>query len=63
MGKKIKIARIKKGLKTKELAARVGVSAQYLSDIERGKYKNPSLKLLRKIAKELDCSVLDFIEE
>ena len=62
MGKKIKIARIKKGLKTKDLAAKVGVTAQYLSDIERGKYKNPSLKLLRKIATELDIAILELIE-
>ena len=30
--------------------------------VENGR-KTASLKLLRKIAKELDCSVLDFIEE
>lgn len=63
MGLKIKIARIKKGIKVKELAKKVGISYQYLSDIERGKYTNISLKLLKNIAKELDLKVSDIIDD
>ena len=33
-----------------------------MSNIEHGK-RNPSLKLLKKLAKELGCSVYEFIEE
>ena len=61
-GKKIKMKRIEKDILVKELAERVGVTLQHMSAVENGR-KTASLKLLRKVAKELDCSVLDFIEE
>ena len=53
--------RVAKDLQVKELAERVGVTLQHMSAVENGR-KTASLKLLRKVAKELDCSVLDFIE-
>ena len=62
VGKVIKIKRIEKDLKVKELASRVEITEQYMSNIEHGK-RNPSLKLLKKLAKELGCSVYEFIEE
>ena len=62
VGKVIKIKRIEKDLKVKELASKVEITEQYMSNIEHGK-RNPSLKLLKKLAKELGCSVYDFIEE
>ena len=62
VGKVIKIKRIEKDLKVKELASRVDITEQYMSNIEHGK-RNPSLKLLKKLAKELGCSVYEFIEE
>ena len=46
----------------KELAEAVGVTLQHMSAVENGR-KTASLKLLRKIAKELDCSLYEFIEE
>ena len=61
-GKKIKMKRVEKDIMVKELAEAVGVTLQHMSAVENGR-KTASLKLLRKIAKELDCSVLDFIEE
>ena len=61
-GKKIKLKRVEKDMMLKELAEAVGVTLQHMSAVENGR-KTASLKLLRKIAKELDCSVLDFIEE
>ena len=62
VGKKIRMKRVAKDLQVKELAERVGVTLQHMSAVENGR-KTASLKLLRKVAKELDCSVLDFIEE
>ena len=62
VGKVIKIKRIEKDLKVKELASKVEITEQYMSNIEHGK-RNPSLKLLKKLAKELGCSVYEFIEE
>ena len=62
VGKVIKIKRIEKELKVKELASKVDIKEQYMSKIEHGK-RNHSLKLLKKLAKELECSVYEFIEE
>ena len=62
VGKVIKIKRVEKDLKVKELASKVEITEQYMSNIEHGK-RNPSLKLLKKLAKELGCSVYEFIEE
>ena len=62
VGKVIKIKRIEKDLKVKELASKVDITEQYMSNIEHGN-RNPSLKLLKKLAKELGCSVYEFIEE
>ena len=53
---------VAKDLQVKELAERVGVTLQHMSAVENGR-KTASLKLLRKIAKELDCSLYEFIEE
>ena len=53
VGKVIKIKRIEKDLKVKELASKVDITEQYMSNIEHGK-RNPSLKLLKKLAKELE---------
>jgi transcriptional regulator with XRE-family HTH domain len=54
VGRTIKLLRTAAGLKQKDLASRAGIkSAHYLSLIEAGK-KEPSLNLLRAIAKALD---------
>ena len=60
-GKKIKLKRGEKDMMLKELAEAVGVTLQHMSAVENGR-KTASLKLLRKIAEELDCRVVDFIE-
>ena len=62
VSKVIKIKRIEKDLKVKELASKVEITEQYMSNREHGK-RNPSLKLLKKLAKELGCSVYEVIEE
>ena len=62
VGKKIRTKRAEKDIMVKELAEAVGVTLQHMSAVENGR-KTASLKLLRKIAKELDCSLYEFIEE
>ena len=62
VGKAITIKRLEKDLKVKALASKIQSTQQYMSNIEHGK-RNPSLKLLKKLAKELGCSVYEFIEE
>ena len=54
--------RVAQDMQVKELAEAVGVTLQHMSAVENGR-KTASLKLLRKIAKELDCSLYEFIEE
>ena len=60
--KKIRMKRVAQDMQVKELAEAVGVTLQHMSAVENGR-KTASLKLLRKIAKELDCSLHEFIEE
>jgi len=50
IGEQIKKAREEAGIFQSELALSVGVSENYISLIENG-HKNPSDKLLKKIAK------------
>ncbi len=54
---KVKIKRIELGIKQKDLAKAVGITPQYLMNIEKGKAKNPSLQIMKAIADILNCSV------
>ena len=56
---KLKILRATKGLKQRELAKKAKVDRSYISQIETGKV-NPSLSILERIAKALDCNLKDF---
>ncbi|MBU3208499.1 helix-turn-helix domain-containing protein [Clostridium algidicarnis] len=49
---KIKEYRIKRGLTQKELACKIGISQNYLSQLENNRY-DIKLSMLFKIAKEL----------
>jgi putative transcriptional regulator len=62
---KLKVRRIEKGLKQKELADKVGITAQYLYFLESGRSKNPSVSVMKRLAAVLDDSVEDlfFTEE
>ena len=62
---KLKVRRIEKGLKQKELADEVGITAQYLYFLESGRSKNPSVSVMKRLAAVLDDSVEDlfFTEE
>ena len=53
----LKRLREEKGWSQQALADRVGVSDAYIAMIERGKRQNPSLVLLRRLAKALGVPV------
>jgi transcriptional regulator with XRE-family HTH domain len=55
VGRGIRLIRTSLSLAQGKLAKRVGISASYLSLIEKGR-REPTLPLLRRIAKELDIS-------
>jgi len=53
----IREKRIKKGLGQRELAAKIGVSASYLSDIEKDKRSAPNLNIIKKISLILSIDI------
>ncbi|WP_102399508.1 helix-turn-helix transcriptional regulator [Haloimpatiens massiliensis] len=57
MGLKLKLKRIEKGFKQGELAEKVGISRYYLSALENGRAKNPSILVMKKISEILETSV------
>lgn len=63
VGEKIKELRNLKGFSISGLAAKVGISKGYLSDIEKGVKTNPSTEALEKIANALDVNVSDLFEK
>lgn len=64
MGLKLKIKRLEKGIKQKDLAAELGISKQYLSHLETGKATNPNRDLMISIARILGATVQElFFEE
>jgi transcriptional regulator with XRE-family HTH domain len=62
LGKRIKAVRNERGLTLVQLGQRVGLSASYLSQIERG-VAMPSLPRLAAIARALDVEVAYFFED
>ena len=57
IGNKIKELRTKKGYTITELSKLAKVSKSYLSQLERGLQRNPSLQFLYKIATPLDTTI------
>lgn len=57
MGLKLKIKRIEKGIKQKDLAKAVGLTQQYIGDLESGRSNNPTREVMLKIAEVLACPV------
>ena len=53
-GREIAAARERRGLRQKELSARLGISAQYLNDIEHGRRRPLRARLVNRMARELD---------
>ncbi|WP_078597183.1 helix-turn-helix domain-containing protein [Evansella clarkii] len=57
IGKVIRQKRKEKGISLSELSRLTGVSKSYLSYIERGLKKNPSIDVTKKIFKTLDLPI------
>lgn len=65
MSRKLKIARVIADKTQTQLAEEAGVSKDYISALERGKTKNPSLDIMKKLSKALNVPVTElfFSEE
>jgi transcriptional regulator with XRE-family HTH domain len=55
--KRLSAYREMQGLSYEALAKRLGCSNVYLWMLETGKNSNPSLKILKALAKEFDCTL------
>ncbi|MFL7839319.1 MAG: helix-turn-helix domain-containing protein [Candidatus Promineifilaceae bacterium] len=62
LGERVKQRRLELGMTARELARQTGLSASFISQVERGK-TNVSLESLRLIAEKLDASILYFLSE
>ena len=60
---KLKEIRQSKSLTFKELSKQSKVAIGYLADLENGKCNNPSLATLNKIAKALNVSVTELLDD
>jgi transcriptional regulator with XRE-family HTH domain len=58
VGARLRHLRRRRGRTLVEVAARAGISPQYLSELERGR-KDPSSEVLAAVAGALDCSVVE----
>ncbi len=62
VGERLRLARFKQDLTLKEVAARSGMSATHISEIERGK-TSPTIGALQRISKALGERPAHFVEE
>ena len=64
MGNQMRKIREEKGLTLRYIAYKTGLSEGYLCHLEKGKRRNPSMEVMKKIANALGKSILDvFFEE
>jgi transcriptional regulator with XRE-family HTH domain len=61
IGRVLKAARVEKGYSQVDLARRAKVTNVYLSQLENGRKKNPSLAVLRRLAKALRVPVTELL--
>lgn len=61
IGERIRLLRIERRLSVNEFANKSGVSKSYISNIERGVQKNPSLIIMGKLAKTLEVSLEELL--
>ena len=54
----LKGLRVGQGFKAGQFAEEVGISREYLRKLENGSAKNPSVELMKKIAKKLNSDVI-----
>lgn len=62
VGRRVRLARFRRDLTLKEVAARSGMSATHISEIERGK-TSPTIGALERIAGALEERPAHFVEE
>jgi transcriptional regulator with XRE-family HTH domain len=62
LGMKLKALRTQRGLSQEVLAKRVKVTQPYLAMLESGAFKNPTLDVLKRLAKALRCRVSELVE-
>ncbi|GLV13111.1 transcriptional regulator [Alicyclobacillus hesperidum] len=62
IGERLKHFRQQKGLTLTELADKANVAKSYLSAIERGLQRNPSIQVIEKLAHVLNVPVQEFVE-
>lgn len=62
LGVMLKRVRESRGLTQEQLARKVGVSDAYISMLESGAKQNPSLPLLKRLAKALKVKVGELLE-
>lgn len=58
LGRRLRRTRQQRRLTLRQTAARAGISAQYLSEVERGR-KEPSSEIVAAIVGALDCTMVD----
>lgn len=63
IGDIVKCKRLDLSLIQKELESRSGVTQSMISKIENGSAENVSIDVLRKLAKALNCSLVDLLPE
>lgn len=61
IGRAIRRIRMSKGLTQTEVAERAGVDQAYITMLERGKRKNPTLIVLERIADALRVELRDLL--
>jgi transcriptional regulator with XRE-family HTH domain len=62
LGRRLRAVRFERGMTLKEVAARAGMSATHISEVERGK-TSPTIGALQKIANALSESPSYFVHE
>lgn len=62
MGNRIKEVRKSKGITQKELAEKLGVTPQAVSQFEKNDSKKFNMSTLQSIAAALDCSIKDLVD-
>jgi len=60
VGSAVRARRLQRGLRLRDVAERAGISAQYLSEVERGR-KDPSSEMLESICGALGMDLLDLL--
>jgi len=63
IGDIIKRRRLELGLIQKELENRSGVTQSMISKVEGGSAENVSIDVLRRLAKALNCTLVDLLPE